>query len=82
MAESNPHQSDRSGASAPPEATARPVVNGPVDGNAFAVLGAARTAMRRAGWSKERIDALTKRAMSGDYNNLLATLMEEVDFNL
>ena len=45
------------------------------DGNAFMVLGLACRAARKAGWSKEQIDAYTAKATSGDYNNLLATTM-------
>lgn len=46
------------------------------DGNAFSILGRARSAARKAGWSKEEIDAFTEKATSGDYNNVLATCME------
>jgi len=49
------------------------------DGNAFAVLGAVRKAMRRAGVPAAEIDQFTKEASSGDYNNLLATAMRWVD---
>ncbi len=46
------------------------------DGNAYAVLGAAQSAARKAGWDKGRIEALLKEAMSGDYNHLLATVQQ------
>lgn len=46
------------------------------DGNAFAILGAARKAAKRAGVSKEEIDAYLEEAMSGDYNHLLQTTMK------
>jgi len=49
------------------------------DGNAFAVLGKVRQAMRRAKVSKEQIEEFTKEATAGDYNHLLATCMEWVD---
>ena len=50
-----------------------------VDGNAFAILGRARGAARRAGWSGERIDSLIRDATNGDYNHLLAVMMENFD---
>ena len=43
------------------------------DGNAFAILGRAQRVAKKAGWTKEEIDAFFKEAMSGDYNHLLAT---------
>jgi hypothetical protein len=49
------------------------------DGNAFAVMGAVTRAMRRAGISSEERDAFRAEAMSGDYDNLLATAMKWVD---
>lgn len=59
----------------------KPVVKGPVDGNAFAVMGAVRRALRRAGQG-DKVEEYTKRAMSSDYDNLLCVSMEYVDFNL
>jgi hypothetical protein len=49
------------------------------DGNAFAVLGAARKAGRRAGWSTEDAEAFMAEATSGDYNVLLNACMEWFD---
>ena len=49
------------------------------DGNAFAILGRVRQALRRGGESREFIEAFTKEATSGDYNHLLATVMEVVE---
>jgi len=46
------------------------------DGNAFAIMGKAREAAKKAGWGKPEIDALLKEAMSGDYNNLLCVMMK------
>ena len=45
------------------------------DGNAFMILGLCKRAMERAHLSQEEIDQFMKEAMSGDYNNLLATTM-------
>jgi len=49
------------------------------DGNAFNVLGLARRAAKKAEWSQEEIDAFLKEAMSGSYDNLLATCMRYFD---
>ena len=49
------------------------------DGNCFHVLGKVRQALRRRGKGKEFIDAFTAKATSGDYNHLLATVMEVVE---
>jgi hypothetical protein len=47
-----------------------------LDGNAFSILGAFSGAARRQGWTKEEIDAVTKDAMSKDYDHLLATIAD------
>lgn len=49
------------------------------DGNAFAVMGAVRKALRKANVPQEEIEAYQKAAMSGDYNNLLRVTMETVN---
>jgi len=51
------------------------------DGNAFAILGKAQRVAKKAGWEKEKIDAVLKEATSGDYDHLLQTMMKyfEVD---
>ena len=49
------------------------------DGNAFAILGRATKAMRRAGFTIEERTEFTDEATSGDYNHLLATTMEFFD---
>ena len=41
------------------------------DGNAFAILGACRRAMRRAHLPQGEIDAFTAEATAGDYDQLL-----------
>ena len=47
-----------------------------INGNAFAIMGAFGKAAREQGWSKEEIDAVLDDARSGDYNHLLATIMQ------
>lgn len=49
------------------------------DGNAFAILGRCTVAARRAGWSKDQIDAFQKKATAGDYNHLLRTVLEHFE---
>lgn len=50
-----------------------------VDGNAYAIMGYVRIAMRRAGMSREDIDAYIKDATSSDYNHLLVVSCEIID---
>ena len=45
------------------------------DGNAFAVMGAVTSALRKAGYTNEEVHEYQSQAMSGDYNNLLAVSM-------
>lgn len=44
-----------------------------MDGDAFAILGRVREALRKAGVDPVERVAFSKEAMSGDYSNLLAT---------
>jgi hypothetical protein len=46
------------------------------DGNAFAILGAVKQAMRKANVDAETQKAFMDEAMSGDYNNVLVTAMK------
>lgn len=47
-----------------------------LDGNAFALMGAFSKAARKQGWEKKEIDVVLEKCQSGDYDNLLRTLME------
>lgn len=47
-----------------------------IDGNAFSLMGAFQKAARKQGWKPEEIKEVLDKAMSGDYDNLLATLSE------
>jgi len=49
------------------------------DGNAYAILGATKKAMRKAGVPQAEIDGYLEDAMGGDYNHLLATTMRYVE---
>jgi hypothetical protein len=51
------------------------------DGNAFAIMGSVRSALRRAGATKEQIDEYINASMSGDYDNLLRVAMDWVEVN-
>ena len=49
------------------------------DGNAFAILGTVQRALKSANVPAEEIEKWRTEAMSGDYDNLLATCMRWVD---
>ena len=49
------------------------------DGNAFAILGKVKKALRAANYPQETIEKFTTEAMSGDYNNLLQVCMKYVE---
>ena len=50
-----------------------------LDGNAFALMGAFGAAARRQGWTSEEINAVITECTSGDYDHLLATLMDNTE---
>jgi len=60
----------------------RPMVEGPIDGNAFAIMGVVSRALRRAGADREYINLYMEEAMCKSYDNLLKVSMEHVDFDL
>jgi hypothetical protein len=45
-----------------------------LDGNAFSILGAFKTAARKQGWTDAEISVVRSKAMEGDYNHLLRTI--------
>jgi hypothetical protein len=49
------------------------------DGNAFAVMGAVKAALKKSGASKEEIEQYLTDSMSGDYDNLIRVAMEWVN---
>lgn len=49
------------------------------DGNAFAVLGVVRKALRRNNVPEEEIEAFMNEAKGGDYDHLLQTVMDWVE---
>lgn len=46
------------------------------DGNAFAIIGRARKAMRKKNLTSEQISEFVDEATAGDYNHVLATCMK------
>ena len=46
------------------------------DGNAYFLMGAFSAQAQKEKWTKEEIEFVMNEAMSGDYNNLLRTLMK------
>ena len=48
------------------------------DGNAYAILGRVSKALKRAGVSKEEVAEFHAEATSGDYDNLLRTVISWV----
>lgn len=50
-----------------------------IDGNAFSVVGYVQQCMKKEGKTKSDIDEYTKRATSGDYNNLLCESADVID---
>jgi hypothetical protein len=49
------------------------------DGNAFAILGAVKKALREGGASEEEINSFYAEATSEDYDHLLQTAMRWVE---
>ena len=47
-----------------------------LDGNAFSLMGAFQKQAQKEKWTKEEINEVLNKCMSGDYNNLLRTLSE------
>lgn len=50
-----------------------------VDGNAFAIMGYVRSAMKSAKMTSQDIDAYTKDATSSDYDHLLVVSCKMID---
>lgn len=49
------------------------------DGNAFLIIGRVKKALLRAGYSQDYVFEYQKKAMSGDYDNLLCVTMDYVN---
>jgi len=51
------------------------------NGNAFSLMGIFFREAKKAGWPKDAIEQVRAEAMSGDYDNLLQTLMKYAEVN-
>jgi hypothetical protein len=49
-----------------------------LNGNAYAIMGAFKHAARQQGWTAEEIKTVLDEATSGDYDHLLATIIDNV----
>jgi hypothetical protein len=49
------------------------------DGNAFAIMGAVKKALKGAGASAEEVEQYLAESMAGDYDNLLRVAMDWVE---
>ena len=50
-----------------------------LDSSAGSIMGAFRSQARKEGWTADEIKAVIDKAMSGNYNQLLATIMEHCE---
>ena len=50
-----------------------------LDGNAFSLMGAFQKQALHEGWSQEEVNLVLEKCTSGDYDNLIATLVEHCD---
>lgn len=50
-----------------------------VDGNAFAIMAAFTRNARRQGWCAAEINEVLKQAKSGDYDNLICVILDNID---
>ena len=62
-----------------PEGFEKPKMRGDIDGNAFSILGHTTRALKIAG-HRDIAERLSKVALQGDYNALLATCSACVEF--
>jgi len=60
----------------------KPTVSGPIDGNAYSVMGVVARTLREAGCGPEVIAEYRAKATSGDYDNLLRVSMEYADLDV
>jgi hypothetical protein len=49
------------------------------DGNAFAIMGAVRSALKKAGATPQELEQYQEESMSGDYDNLLRVASQWVN---
>ena len=49
------------------------------DGNAFSIMASVKSALKKAGASKEEIDQYLSESMAGDYDNLIRVATDWVE---
>lgn len=52
-----------------------------VNGNAFMIMGVFQRQAKREGWSTSEIEMVLAEAKSGDYDHLLATIVNHCEVN-
>ncbi len=50
-----------------------------LDGNSFSLMGHFQQNGRRQGWSKDEINQVLTKCMSGDYDNLIRVLIDHTE---
>ena len=50
-----------------------------LDGNSFSLMGHFQKNGRRQGWSKDEINEVLTKCMSGDYDNLIRVLVDHTE---
>lgn len=53
-----------------------------IDGNAFSLMGHFYGLARRQGWTRAEIEVVTTKCMSGNYDELIQTLMAHMDMEI
>ena len=59
----------------------KPTISSNIDGNAFAIMAITSKALRKAGADDEYIEQYKTEATSDDYDHLISTTMNYVNFN-
>lgn len=50
-----------------------------LDGNAFSLMGTFRRNAKRQGWTTDEIDIVLNKCKSGNYDNLITTLLDHTE---
>ena len=59
----------------------KPTVSSNIDGNAYAIMALTEKALRKAGADNEYIEQYRTEATSDDYDHLISTTMNYVNFD-
>lgn len=52
-----------------------------VDGNAFSLMGEFQHQAKKQGWTQEEVDQVLEEAKKGDYDHLILTLYDHIDYS-